>query len=240
MLTQSAEIYHLGSTYCLYDKTFIPSFSPELLEPGYWQKQNLITTQALGRGITWFVNHQGNELVLRHYYRGGLMGKFIKDSYWFKSYATTRAVVEYHLLAKLISLNLPVPQPVACRVIKKGLFYTTDLLMGRINNAQDLVKLLSEEQLPVELWRKIGATIHKFHQHGIFHHDLNAHNILINDKEEIFLIDFDKGEQRRSKKAWQNANLARLNRSLLKEQKKLPHFNFQETNFTNLLKGYGS
>jgi len=56
-----------------------------MLTSEYWQKENLVIDQAHGRGITWFVKHQENELVLRHYYRGGLAGKLINDSYWFKS-----------------------------------------------------------------------------------------------------------------------------------------------------------
>ena len=239
-MIQTVATYHEGPVYCRYDGTQLTNFSPQMLESEYWQRQNLVVAQAHGRGITWFVNYQGSELVLRHYYRGGLVRKLINDSYWFKSYATTRAVVEFNLLLKLIDLDLPVPQPVACRVIKKGLFYSNDLLMGRIKNAQNLVAILSEKSISEQLWQKIGATITMFHQHGVFHHDLNAHNILIDNKDKVWLIDFDKGEQRTVDKSWQDMNLARLKRSLLKEQSKLQDFYYQESDFKQLLKGYES
>jgi 3-deoxy-D-manno-octulosonic acid kinase len=47
------------------------------------------------------------------------------------------------------------------------------------------------------------------------HADLNAHNILIGD-DQLWLIDFDRGEIRVTGTAWKLANLARLKRSLLK------------------------
>jgi len=232
------KVYHEGAVYCLYDDTRFSDFSPQLLDPEYWQKQNQVTGQVHGRGITWFVNYQSDELVLRHYYRGGLVGKINNDSYWFQSYETTRAVAEYHLLLKLSSLGLPVPVPMACRVIKGTLFYSADLLMSRIKNAHDLVAILPEKSLAPDLWQKIGTIIKQFHQQGVFHHDLNAHNILIDKNEKIWIIDFDKGEQRPINKAWQTANLERLKRSLLKEQNKCPGFNFQDSDFKQLLKGY--
>lgn len=237
-MTQAVSIYHKGSEYCCYDDTILANFSPWMLTSEYWQKKNLVIDQAHGRGITWFVKHQENELVLRHYYRGGLAGKLINDSYWFKSYATTRAVIEYNLLSKLTSLGLPVPLPVACRVIKKGLFYTNDLLMGRIKNAHNLVEILSEKAIPEKLWQNIGATIKTFHQHGVFHHDLNAYNILVDHMNKVWLIDFDKCEQRTVDNSWQNMNLERLKRSLLSEQTKRQNFYFQKSNFKQLSKGY--
>lgn len=237
-MTQAVSIYHKGSEYCCYDDTILANFSPQMLTSEYWQKKNLVIDQAHGRGITWFVKHQENELVLRHYYRGGLAGKLINDSYWFKSYATTRAVAEFNLLLSLSQLGLPVPQPIACRVIKSTLFYTADLLMSRIKHAQDLASILSKESLTQELWQSIGATIKAFHQHGVFHHDLNAHNILIDNNHKVWIIDFDKGEQRPTNKTWQTANLERLKRSLVKERGKFPGFHFQDSDFKHLLKGY--
>ncbi len=237
-IKKSPIVYHEGSVYCLYDGSRLSDFSPRLLNPEFWQQQNQVIGQVHGRGITWFVDYHGDELVLRHYYRGGLVGKIINDSYWFKSYETTRAVREFYLLLKLSNLGLPVPQPIACRVIKATMFYTADLLMSRIKNARDLVAILSEQSLTISLWQKIGATIKEFHQQGVFHHDLNAHNILIDENDKVWIIDFDKGEQRPVNKSWQTSNLERLKRSFLKEQQKCPGFNFEELNFNQLLKGY--
>jgi len=44
---------------------------------------------------------------------------------------------------------------------------------------------------------------------------LNAHNILVTS-EQLYLIDFDRGELRAPAPAWRLSNLKRLRRSLIK------------------------
>ncbi len=231
----------LKNIYCVYDSNEIENFQESMLDAHYWQAQNAITGSAQGRGTTWFIQTSHNQhWVLRHYYRGGLIGKFNKDSYWYRSQSTTRAAQEFNLLKQLQQLNLPAPKPIAYRVVRKGLFYHADLLSSRINNAQDLVAILTEQSISDILWKKIGATIKRFHDHKIYHHDLNAHNILIDANDNVFLIDFDRGELRNShnSQAWQQANMARLHRSFLKESNQLAQFHWQAEQWSSLLEGY--
>jgi 3-deoxy-D-manno-octulosonic acid kinase len=234
-----------GKSYSLYNSQEINLFTPDMLDVNYWQNEKAITGSAQGRGTTWFVKHadksskQTKHWVLRHYYRGGLIGKIINDSYWFTSQKNTRAAREFSLLDYMQTLALPAPKPVACRVIRHGLFYRADLLSSRIEHAQDLVALLSKQTLSAVLWKKIGLTIKRFHDNNIYHHDLNAHNILIDKSDHVFLIDFDQGEVRKNNQAsWQKANMARLRRSFLKEQNKLPTFHWQHDDWQLLLDGY--
>lgn len=232
-------------SYYLYDSHEINAFVPSMLDVSYWQNESAITGSAQGRGTTWFIKYtsQSSEhakhWVLRHYYRGGLIGKIIHDSYWFTSQEDTRAAREFTLLSYMQKLTLPAPKPVACRVIRHSFFYRADLLSTRIENAQDLVALLSKQKLSEALWKKIGITIKRFHDNNIYHHDLNAHNILIDKSDNVFLIDFDRGEIRKNnQKTWQQANMARLLRSFEKEKNKLPIFHWQHDNWQLLLEGY--
>jgi len=218
----------------------IKNFTPQMLDGGYWQQQKAVVGSAQGRGTTWFVLYQQQQWVLRHYYRGGLIGKLIKDSYFFYTLQKTRAVQEFNLLQKMQQLALPAPAPIACRVVREGLFYKADLLTQRIEQASDLVALLTQQVLAKNLWIKIGQTIAHFHHQGIYHHDLNAHNILIDQQEKVWLIDFDRGEQRAIKTSWQHANMRRLLRSFRKEKNKLTSFYWQETDWQYLIKGYQS
>jgi len=234
-----------GRITCLYNSSLISDFSVEMLSPNYWQQNNAVTGTAQGRGTTWFVSYNDSDntqhdWVLRHYYRGGLIGKIIKDSYWFTGIEKTRAACEFSLLQHMQTLELPAPEPVAYRVIRHGFTYQADLLSTRIQQAQDLVAILSKQPLSESLWSKIGATIKQFHDHNIYHHDLNAHNILINDKEQVFLIDFDRGELRTSNadSSWKQANMQRLQRSFLKELNKLEQFHFVDDNWLALMSGY--
>jgi 3-deoxy-D-manno-octulosonic acid kinase len=136
-------------------------------------------------------------------------------------------------------LALPTPKPIAYRTIRKGIFYKADLLSSRIKNAKDLVDILSEKALTDSQWQHIGRTIKRFHDNNIYHHDLNAHNILIDKQENVFLIDFDRGEIRTShQNIWQKSNMDRLQRSFLKELERVPNFKWKKENWKLLLEGY--
>ena len=68
--------------------------------------------------------------------------------------------------------------------------------------------------------------------------DLNAHNILIQSNEKIFLIDFDKGRLLSQGNAWKTKNLMRLRRSLLKLRRLNPSLHFSDEDFGSLVSGY--
>lgn len=238
--------YQEGNVFCCYNANVVADFSPEMLNSEFWKKRNAITGSAQGRGTTWFVEYNAPEKnlpsiqqwVLRHYYRGGLIGKIINDKYFFTGQKKTRAACEYQLLNILQILGLPAPQPIAFKVVKQGLFYQADLLSSRIENAQDLVAHLSKGELADEVWLEIGRVIRRFHNAGIYHHDLNSHNILLDENKKVWLIDFDRGEQRPVSSQWQQANMARLLRSFEKENVKVPNFHWQKNNWQVLLEGY--
>lgn len=229
---------HQGNNYYCFDENAIADFNKNMLSADYWQQQNAITGTAQGRGTTYFIKHLASDWVLRHYYRGGLIGKVIHDSYLFTGFEKTRAAQEFNLLKTLSTLNLPAPKPIAYQVRKSTFTYQADILTGRITDAQDLVAILSTNAISEEIWQKIGCCIKAFHQHGIYHHDLNAHNILIDKDEKVWLIDFDRGEQRQPNQKWQQANLDRLLRSFNKENEKLSKFHWQADNWQLLLEGY--
>ncbi|WP_440875263.1 3-deoxy-D-manno-octulosonic acid kinase [Thalassotalea sp. PLHSN55] len=239
--TATSPIIHTkhNNVFCLHNQQLIEHFEPEMLSSQYWLAKQQVVGQAHGRGITYFIETaQQNQWVLRHYYRGGLIGKLINDSYFFSSLAATRAFAEFNLLTLMHDKGLPAPKPVACRVVKNGLTYQADLLSSRIENAQDLVGVLSKQSLSAEQWQNVGQVIASFHQQGIYHHDLNAHNILLDSQDKVWLIDFDRGEQRNVDIKWQQANLARLLRSFEKEHGKIANFHWQKSHWQQLMAGY--
>lgn len=209
----------------------------EFFNPDWWQQQQAIIGQSRGRGITWFVRFKDKELVLRHYYRGGLLGKCLHDRYVFTALNRTRAVAEYRLLLAMQAQNLPVPIPWAVRIERFGLFYRMDILLERIHGGRDLVQILRTQALTPAQWVDIGCTLQRFHQAGIYHADLNSHNILLDGDNKVWLIDFDKGEQRAAG-TWQQANLQRLYRSLCKEATLHLQWHWQAADWAHLLAGY--
>ncbi|MBO9489995.1 3-deoxy-D-manno-octulosonic acid kinase [Endozoicomonas sp. G2_1] len=239
------KVLHLGNNYCLFSPSLTENCTVDYFVADYWSQQQAVVGTAKGRGTTWFVDATAQatasapqQWVLKHYYRGGLIGKFNKDSYWFNGFENTRAVQEFKLLNTLADLNLPAPQAVACKVSRHLLSYKADLITTRVENASDLVGILTKQTVSDDLWRKVGACIKRFHQAGIYHDDLNCHNILIDNHDKVWLIDFDRGQQRAVESSWQQANLARLKRSFEKELTRLPTFYFQQTNWQTLLEGY--
>lgn len=99
---------------------------------------------------------------------------------------------------------------------KHGLLYKADLLSEKVPNARDLVSILQESPISDELYRKIGREIRKMHDAQVNHTDLNIHNILIDDQEKVWIIDFDKCYVQIGD-SWKQGNLKRLKRSFEKE-----------------------
>ena len=183
-------------------------------EPGWWEAAGHLDGRGSGRGEVQFVRTEAGPAVLRHYRRGGMLARLNRDRYWFQGAERTRPFREYRLLAWASAQGLPVPAPLAARYRRKGHWYTADLLSAAIPHTRSLAQALREtpRQLP---WASIGSAIAMLHGAGVFHADLNAHNVLL-DGERAWLVDFDRGEQRTPAPAWQQANLGRLMRSLNK------------------------
>ncbi|HIF9219994.1 TPA: 3-deoxy-D-manno-octulosonic acid kinase [Photobacterium damselae] len=202
----------------------------------FWQQQGAIIGSAQGRGTTWFLAGDSIDMALRHYRRGGLFGKIISDSYWFTSWNKTRSYAELMLLKVLRDGGVNVPRPVAARVEKKGCIYQADILVEKIANSRDLVAVLIEASLPKSVWYQIGQMIRKMHELQVCHTDLNAHNILLDTNHQVWLIDFDKCYQQQGDH-WKKDNLARLERSFIKEVKKR-NIQWQMQDWQALLDGY--
>ncbi|MET2852567.1 3-deoxy-D-manno-octulosonic acid kinase [Vibrio owensii] len=232
-MTQS---YQQGNSMVWFDDEIITDPSQPLFDALYWQEQDKVVGSASGRGTTWFVQLDTMQAALRHYRRGGLFGKLVEDHYWFTGWEQTRSLQEFNLLRVLIESGVNVPRPIAARAVKTGLTYRADLLSERISNAKDLVSILQENPLPEAMNQKVGQEIAKMHNVNVNHTDLNIHNILIDEQEKVWIIDFDKCCQQPDGD-WKQGNLERLKRSFLKEQDKR-QIKWQETDFEALLDAY--
>lgn len=199
-----------------YDETLLKEDPKQVFDAEFWQNTGKVIGNAQGRGTTWFVQTETIEAALRHYRRGGLFGKLVEDSYLFSSWEKTRSYQEFQLLNTLIEAGVNVPRPIAARAIKNGVTYKADLLSEKIPNAKDLVSILIEKPLSEDMYRKVGLEIRKMHDAQVNHTDLNIHNILIDEQDKVWIIDFDKCYQQ-SGNAWKQGNLERLKRSFEKE-----------------------
>lgn len=242
------------------------------LDAQYWEKRDAIIGSSRGRSATYFVknsaedsnessqvdptqNHQNQvpstntsadsemHYALRHYHRGGMVRHILRDHYWYSGRHNTRVYQELDILEKMQAWHLPAPVPIAGRVMRKGCYYRADILMQKIPNAKDLYEILRQRPIGVDVWRRIGRTIALFHEHGVYHADLNCHNIMLDAQEKVWLIDFDRASLQTAGESWQSQNMGRLYRSFSKEKglqaksHSTPFF-FTESQWEHLLKGY--
>jgi 3-deoxy-D-manno-octulosonic acid kinase len=209
----------------------------EVFQPEYWRQHGRVSAPPAGRGAAIFIEHGAHSWVLRHYRRGGMMARISRDRYLWTGESRTRAFNEWRLLWELHRAGLPVPAPVAARYRRGGLTYRADLITERIRDARPLSVVLESQSLPVDAWQAIGRCIRLFHDAGVCHADLNAHNILLAASGAVFLIDFDRG-QRRPPGAWAQTNLQRLQRSLNKINQGLLAEGSSPSDWEALLRGY--
>lgn len=190
-----------------------------------------------GRGAVRLQRQNGREFVLRHYRRGGLVGRLVHDRYLRAPLPATRGLAELALLQRLRGFGLPVPRPAAARCVPAGLFYRADILLERLQAAEDLSALLQRAPLPAFDWRAVGAAIARMHAAGVFHADLNCHNLMRDARGRIWIIDFDRCALR-APGGWQAQNLERLRRSLRKERGRLATWHWDDGDWAPLLQGY--
>lgn len=220
----------------LLDTSRAGNLSAKWFDPQHWKSQRAIDGEAPGRGSTVFFSAEGRQYALRHYKRGGFIARLSKDRYFWRDEASTRPFSEWHLTYHLAHAGLPVAPPVAARYVRQGSTYTGDLITERIAGGISLAAALALGNVPLYAWVDIGRCIRRFHDLGVCHADLNAHNILVTG-ETVHLIDFDRGRLRKPG-LWRDSNLVRLRRSLDKVADTLPADRFTDADWHTLLAAY--
>jgi 3-deoxy-D-manno-octulosonic acid kinase len=220
----------------LYDSSRAGNLSAEWFDAAWWRSRGALDGSAQGRAAALFIKSDGARYVLRHYHRGGLMARVSGDRYAWQGEERTRPFAEWLLTYRLHRAGLPVPPPVGARYLRIGSTYSGDLLTERLPVVGSLAECLRTGALSVVTWISIGRCIRRFHDVGLCHADLNAHNLLLSE-EDVYLIDFDRAQLRRPG-LWCDGNLVRLRRSLEKVTWGLPAERFGESDWHGLLDGY--
>ena len=164
------------------------------------------------------------------------MAKVSKDAYLWRGESETRSFAEWYLTYHLYRAGLPVPAPIAACYRREGLLYRADLITQRIENSESLAARLAKGSLSLTQWIAVGRCIRRFHDAGVHHADLNAHNILLTP-DQVYLIDFDRGTLRK-RGWWADTTLVRLYRSLEKLTLLAAPESFTDQDWHSLLAGY--
>ena len=109
------------------------------------------------------------------------------------------------------------PEPIAAFYWRTGRFYRAAILVQFLHNIETFGSLVVSQGASAP-WAECGLLISRAHRKGLNHADLNAHNIVFNQRNEGWLIDFDRSKREIPETAWRMANLSRLQRSLRKIQ----------------------
>ena len=156
-------------------------------------------------------------VIVKHYSRGGVLSHFVKRTYL--KWGKTRCQVEYSQLNYARHSGISVPEPIAC-AYKGNLFYKAWLITREITNQQSLASLSClnrgrTEKAQKELIEQIVLLI----GNNVYHTDLHPGNVLVDNENRIFIIDFDKaGYYGKSKSNLRKKYLQRWNRAVLKHK----------------------
>ena len=220
----------------LYDTSRCGQPDERLFTRDHWRARNALEETAAGRGTVAFIRDGDQRWVLRHYRRGGVVARLLGDRYLWSGADRTRSFREWRLLRELRSEGLPVPAPVAARYERHGPYYRADLLTAELPTRRTVAQALAAAPLDAATWRAVGACIARLHAHGVHHADLNAHNLLLGEHGEVYVLDFDRG-RRRPRGAWEQDVLDRLGRSLRKVTTGMPSGRFDDESWRALLAG---
>lgn len=185
------------------------TFTPALFDPTYAPNQAQPVTVG-GRAAAWFIQIGTRQAVLKHYRRGGLIGRWVRDQYFWAGQDRVRSFAEFEVLSQLTQWGLPVPPVMAAAYWRThGLCYRAAIITQRIAGARPLAL----SNLDAD-WSAAGHVVRRMHQCGVWHADLNVFNILVDALHTIWLIDFDRARLAVHSPTAQQGNMDRLKRSI--------------------------
>ncbi|OHV08941.1 hypothetical protein BH688_13190 [Kushneria phosphatilytica] len=204
-----------ANAHILYDPESAPQMNADWFRSEYWRYRDAVTGEAPGRGASLFIAHAGQNWVLRHYRRGGLIAHLSRQRYFWQGVERSRPFRECCLTATLHDAQLPVPRPIGACVWRFGGLYEGALMTERLIGTQALASVIDAPDVNPALLEVTGRAIRRCHAAGLDHVDLNARNLLISESPEpqAWVIDLDRCRLR-AQGRWQQRNLDRLQRSL--------------------------
>lgn len=236
-MTETVEKFAGGAI--LYDRQVISEMGVDRFAAGGWLHAEPVagSLRAAGRGNTLYVGNVPRQFVLRHYLRGGLAGKLVRDAYVWTGENSSRPFAEWRMLAKMADSGLRVPRPAAARYCRRGPFYTADIITVRIPHVVALSEYIAGDAPAEGFWASIGAAVQDFHANGVYHADMNAYNLQVDNDGDLWMLDFDRGKLL-PPGPWQQKTLSRLHRSLQKIVALDPRLHFQRKNWEQFLEAY--
>jgi len=147
---------------------------------------------ASGRGgAARLVLRGGKVVYVRQYLRGGLVRFFNRDRFLLRPPRPMREL-EATESARAAGCHVPIVHAVA--VEESGPFYRGWIVTSAIDDARAYIDVLAAagEDGRATLLAAAGGAIRDLHDAGVYHPDLNGHNLLIDADDKVAIIDFDR------------------------------------------------
>ena len=144
-----------------------------------------------GRGSVYRTHLDGvGPIMVKHYRRGGLLANLI-TRYYLRT-TKTRGQIEFEQMELARSLGCGAPEPVAYASCGR-FFYRAWLVTREVKRSQTMAQLShtsSERAAAAMTALRHQATI--LIKNNIMHADFHPGNVLVDEDDEVYLIDFDK------------------------------------------------
>ncbi len=184
--TRTYDAYHFGLSIDLSDqqlKQLIRVFnSPAVTAASaLGGRAAIASTQLEGIG----------SVVVKHYFRGGLVRYISKRRYL--KWGKTRCQKEFELLQKVRRLGINAPEPIAF-AYRGVLFYQGWLITREIQHHQTLAQIShANEQHVRRVMKEVVGHVSTLIKNSILHPDLHPGNVIVDNQNQVYLLDFDKG-----------------------------------------------
>jgi len=204
--------YHFGFSFELTDRHF-----QHLIK--LFQIPSKISNSILGgrRSVLIDEINKIGSVAVKYYHRGGIVRHFIKKRYL--KWGKTRSQKEYELLQKVRGLGINAPEPIAF-AYRGHLFYQAWLVTREIKQHQTLAKLsiLNEERTRFVM-KNVIEQVSTLIKSSILHVDLHPGNVIVDNQDRVYILDFDKGSIfPGNKNILKNRYLSRWNRAIQKHR----------------------
>jgi len=164
---------------------------------------------------------EGTELFARRGRRGGMIASILSDIY---AGITPRPLTELAVTIEAMRRGIPLAEPMGAMVewigpaLYRGFFLTRAV---RGMTLWEFLKTDDDSTVRSHVLGQARAAIDTMHDNGLFHADLNLHNLLVTEARERFtviIIDLDKSRlfDAPLSSAMRRANAVRLTRSARK------------------------
>lgn len=129
-------------------------------------------------------------VIVKHFLRGGLPAHLNRRTYC--RLGKTRGQREFEQMVRVRQLGVQTPEPIAF-AFKGRFFYATWLVTREIEPVQSMAQLsLSAPGRAKGALEELSRQVAILIDHRILHPDLHPGNVLVDDRDRVYIIDLDK------------------------------------------------